>query len=234
MRIIPVIDVMGGVVVRGVAGRRSEYRPLCSALTDSTEPVEVAEALVKATAALQVYVADLDAITGASLSKFDTTEFPVPVLLDAGLRTLEQLDAMRNRPNVRLVVGTETWTVPPTAWPEPFSATLSLDYFRGELRRAWLPLSASERGPGGEVSSIVARCASVIVLDIARVGTGQGSGTEGIIRELRLNYPKLELIAGGGVKDRGDIRRLEEAGADAVLVASALHDGSLFRGRQLS
>lgn len=219
MRIIPVIDVMGGVVVRAVAGRRSKYRPLRSALTDSIDPRVVAEALGNATGAAELYVADLDAILGDGVLSIDPSRFPGTVLFDGGLRTLEQLEAMRNRPNVRPVVGTETWTVPPTAWPEPFPAILSLDYFRREFRRGW---------PGmAEATALAERVASIIVLDIARVGTGQGSGTEAILRELRLRYPKLELLAGGGVKDREDIRRLEDAGADAVLVASALHDGSL-------
>ena len=46
MRIIPVLDVMGGIVVRAVAGRRSEYRPLVSKLTTSVEPAEVARTLL--------------------------------------------------------------------------------------------------------------------------------------------------------------------------------------------
>lgn len=225
MRIIPVIDVMGGVVVRAVAGRRSEYRPLRSSLTESTEPLAVAEALVNATGSLEVYIADLEAILGDGHASFDPSAFPGTVLFDAGLRTPDQLEAMNRWPDVRPIVGTETWTLPPSEWPQPFPAILSLDYFNGELRSAWRP--------GSESITIASRCTSIIVLDIARVGTGQGSGTEAIIRTLRRQYPKLELIAGGGVKDREDIRRLEAAGADAVLIASALHDGSLLRGGQL-
>ena len=61
-RIIPVLDVMGGVVVRAIGGRREEYRPIVSRLTDSTAPVEVANALLAATGAAEFYVADLDAI----------------------------------------------------------------------------------------------------------------------------------------------------------------------------
>ena len=47
MRLIPVLDVMNGVVVRGVGGRRSEYRPIVSQLTSSTDPVEVARVLIE-------------------------------------------------------------------------------------------------------------------------------------------------------------------------------------------
>src|SRR3954451_24567824 len=45
MQIIPVLDIQGGIVVRAIGGRRSEYRPLVSRLTDSTEPLAVAHAM---------------------------------------------------------------------------------------------------------------------------------------------------------------------------------------------
>src|SRR5262249_42377243 len=64
MRIIPVLDVMNGVVVRGVAGRRSEYRPLVSRLTPSCRPEDVAAALHSHFGFTEFYVADLDAIAG--------------------------------------------------------------------------------------------------------------------------------------------------------------------------
>src|SRR5207248_953553 len=65
MRVIPVLDLMNGVVVRGVAGRRSEYRPLVSRLTMSCAPEDVVAALQTHFGFTEYYVADLDAIQGA-------------------------------------------------------------------------------------------------------------------------------------------------------------------------
>jgi phosphoribosylformimino-5-aminoimidazole carboxamide ribotide isomerase len=48
-----------------------------------------------------------------------------------------------------------------------------------------------------------------------------------LCRELRGVYPQLELLTGGGVRNVGDLRQLVASGCDAVLVASALHDGRL-------
>ena len=62
MRFLPVLDIRGGIVVRALAGRRSEYRPLVSQLTDSTDPVVVAEAIRADFGWTEFYVADLDAI----------------------------------------------------------------------------------------------------------------------------------------------------------------------------
>ena len=35
MEVIPVIDLLGGQVVRGVAGRRDEYRPIVSQIAEA-------------------------------------------------------------------------------------------------------------------------------------------------------------------------------------------------------
>jgi phosphoribosylformimino-5-aminoimidazole carboxamide ribotide isomerase len=86
-RIIPVLDVLGGHVVRAVGGRRSEYRPIVSRVTNSTEPLHVARDLLAVTGAKELYVADLDAIRGGELSEATRTllnAIDVPVWLDGG------------------------------------------------------------------------------------------------------------------------------------------------------
>jgi uncharacterized protein related to proFAR isomerase len=64
------------------------------------------------------------------------------------------------------------------------------------------------------------------VLDLARVGSGEGPDVASIA-ELRARVPNVELLAGGGVRDAADLRALEEAGAAGALVATALHSGAI-------
>src|SRR5262245_2781701 len=64
MRVIPVIDLMNGQVVRGIAGRRSEYRPIKSRIATDAQPATVARAFVEHFGFETAYVADLDAIEG--------------------------------------------------------------------------------------------------------------------------------------------------------------------------
>ena len=45
--------------------------------------------------------------------------------------------------------------------------------------------------------------------------------------QIRAAFPRTTMITGGGVRDLDDLRRLAESGIDGVLIASALHDGSL-------
>jgi phosphoribosylformimino-5-aminoimidazole carboxamide ribotide isomerase len=69
----------------------------------------------------------------------------------------------------------------------------------------------------------------LIVLDVARVGRGGGTGTDDLCAELRRRWRDVCLIAGGGVRGVEHLWRLRAVGADAALVASALHDGTLTR-----
>src|SRR4051794_31268868 len=68
MQILPVLDLLGGQVVRGVAGRRQDYRPMRSPLIDSSEPLAVSRRFRAVFGLDELYVADLDAIAGQAPS----------------------------------------------------------------------------------------------------------------------------------------------------------------------
>ena len=57
--------------------------------------------------------------------------------------------------------------------------------------------------------------------------TISGRPTLELCRRIRSRHGGIELITGGGIRGSQDISDATRAGADAVLVASALHDGSL-------
>ena len=86
--------------------------------------------------------------------------------------------------------------------------------------------------PAGEPAHLVAARAAnagpgaVIVIDLARVGTGTGLDL-GLIGRVRKTTPGLALVAGGGVRGLEDLVRLANAGCDGALVATALHNGRL-------
>jgi phosphoribosylformimino-5-aminoimidazole carboxamide ribotide isomerase len=236
MRVIPVLDLLAGVVVRGVAGQRAHYKPLKSQITSSVKPLEVARALREALESRTLYVADLDAIVHRRpnldlYARLAAEGFEC--LVDAGLRDLPAAREVLEAGAATAVVGLETW---PSA--RALAALLqavpaerlvfSLDLHEG------VPL-ADSAGWGSTDPFRVARSAleagvtRMIVLDLGRVGTGQGVSTLTLCRRLRAIDRKLELITGGGVRDARDLQALCQAGIDGVLVASALHDGRLTR-----
>jgi phosphoribosylformimino-5-aminoimidazole carboxamide ribotide isomerase len=77
--------------------------------------------------------------------------------------------------------------------------------------------------------AVAAGARRLLVLDLLRVGERAGLGTEALCAALAADHPAVELAAGGGVRDLGDLRRLQASGVAGVLVASALHDGALTR-----
>ena len=68
-----------------------------------------------------------------------------------------------------------------------------------------------------------------IVLDLTRVGSGEGPDVT-LLGELHARFPDVELLAGGGVRDAADLRALADAGASGALVATALHGGAIEAG----
>ena len=236
MRVIPVIDTLRGQVVRGVAGRRHEYRPVVSRLIGSAEPLAVARAFRDHFGLTELYLADLDAIAGApaaltTYAALRTEGFCLWV--DAGIRRPEDARPLAGAAVAGMVAGLETLHGPDVlrALCDQYGSEriiFSLDLKGG------MPLgevAAWQAADAGLIAAQAVGCGvrRLIVLDLARVGVGAGLGTEALCERLALAYPQVEIIAGGGVRDAADLRRLKGCGVRGVLVASALHDGRLSR-----
>jgi phosphoribosylformimino-5-aminoimidazole carboxamide ribotide isomerase len=67
---------------------------------------------------------------------------------------------------------------------------------------------------------------TVVVIDLARVGTAAGIDLE-LMGRLRAQLPGVTLIAGGGIRGWTDLQRLADTGCDGALVATALLTGDL-------
>jgi phosphoribosylformimino-5-aminoimidazole carboxamide ribotide isomerase len=206
VRVVGVIDLMGGTAVHAVRGERERYRPLGDPL-----------ALARRYGVEELYVADLDAIAGGPVQTAIIAALArgARVMVDAGVRGPELRDL-----GVRVIVGTETLA---DADALTADAILSIDLYDGRV------ISRDPRLAG--LSALDAlRCLAgpreVIVLDLARVGTGAGPDVE-TIAEIHAAFPDLELLAGGGVRGEDDLRALADAGAVGALVGTALHGGGL-------
>jgi phosphoribosylformimino-5-aminoimidazole carboxamide ribotide isomerase len=255
VRIIPVIDLLGGLVVRGIGGRRDEYRPVVSQIAADAQPASVADAFRKL-GYHEVYVADLDAIAGhdPAWSQYEALAAAgLQLWVDAGMaipfsaegvggwfREECGLDAPAHSQNRRatpahslhrVVVGLESLPGIETldqilTAVGPDRLVFSLDLKRGAPRTTiheWRNHSAL--AIAREVLELGIR--HLIMLDLADVGEARGSSTISLCRQVRALDADVELIAGGGVRNRADLDALADAGCIAALVASALHDGQL-------
>lgn len=66
----------------------------------------------------------------------------------------------------------------------------------------------------------------VICTDISRDGMLQGPADALYVR-LHEKYPSLRITVSGGISSMADIRRLEEAGLDRVIVGKAIYEGHI-------
>jgi phosphoribosylformimino-5-aminoimidazole carboxamide ribotide isomerase len=236
MRILPVLDLLDGRVVRGVAGMREQYRPIQSVLTDGCDPLQIAEAIRSRFGFAELYLADLDAILHGRpnvsiLRSLNDAGFTL--MVDAGLRQGNDAAPIVAVGVQQVVAGLETLAGPQELrrLVEQLGSTrvvFSLDLRGGR------PLGDPAQWPDADPFSIAgaaidAGCTQLIILDIARVGTAEGVPTLPLCAEIRRAYPWATLITGGGIRGIEDLRRLEESPVDAVLIASALHNGSIGR-----
>lgn len=244
-RLIPVLDVKSGRVVRAVGGRRDEYQPIKCPLSGSSMPTNIADTLSYLAGADEPYVADLDAIrAGGGISravKLLLEARTTPMWLDAGIGPRLRVRDLPAFPHLRPVVGSETCDSPnilrdalAEAGDRPVA--FSIDLKAGQLLGNWRNWGLDGEG---DAFALVRRVIgmgirTLIVLDLARVGTGTGTGTEPLLRAIRAGFPEVDLIAGGGVRTWADVDRLGESGATGVLVASALHDGTIKSPRRVS
>jgi phosphoribosylformimino-5-aminoimidazole carboxamide ribotide isomerase len=231
------LDLKGGRVVRGVAGEREKYRPIVSTLASSSIPREVASAFQTLFGFQEIYLADLDAIDGAPPTLAIYSELQslgVNLWVDAGIRVAEQIVPLFDARVTTIVAGLETLAGPDVLSEIIQRAGAERIIFSLDLRKQ-KPLAAfaawREADPisiAGEAFALGVR--RLLVLDLASVGMSGGTGTEELCRNLSWTHPVLEIIAGGGVRDIDDLRRLRDAGVQNVLVASALHDGRIKPG----
>ncbi len=232
LKVIPVIDVLNGIVVHAVRGKRSEYQPIQSILCKSVEPLEVAKAF-KTLGFSELYIADLDAITGGSVNfqffKRIAKKTGLKLMVDAGVSDLETAEKLLNCGVSKVVIGTET---------------LQSKSFVGEAVR----LFGSERvivsldlkgdkvlvklGFDGYKSPMCflrefkeMGVSGVIVLDLTRVGSSEGVNVD-FLKKVLEAVP-MDIYVGGGVRDITDLVALKELGVSGVLVATALHSGKI-------
>ena len=226
------------MAVHAVGGRRDQYQPIRSIWQASDHPDLLAEALRRGLGIDTLYVADLDAISGrppdVALYRRLCRE-RASLWLDAGVMDRRALEPLWDvGESLRIVVGLESIAGPSAITgivdrAEPHRVIFSLDLDDGRPRFA-----PGANWPAADPLEIVARVVGLgvrrlIVLDLSRVGTDRGIGTEALLGRIREAHPDLSVAVGGGIRGIDDVQRLRESGASVVLVGSAIHDGRIGR-----
>jgi phosphoribosylformimino-5-aminoimidazole carboxamide ribotide isomerase len=234
MRVIPVLDLKDGLVVHGVKGERQYYKPVVSVLTHRAEPMAVARAFSEKLGLHELYVADLNAIQGHGHHQAVIAELGqeqrIRLWVDAGITGVSDALRLLEIGVSKVIIGAETldsWNVLKIICTTiPISnLVFSLDMQAGQVLSRSSQLAAL--GPLQVLERVQQMgLQEVILLDLARVGSGAGLDRE-LIAESRRRYPDLALFAGGGIRDAQDLRDLEAMGVAGALVATALHQGMI-------
>lgn len=218
MKLIPVIDLKNGIVVHAKHGERENYQPIKSVLTTKNDIYSVLNAFLTLNAFDTFYIADLNAITkqgnNANLITEVLNNFPeITFLIDAGYQKSQTF-----LPNYFPVLGSECFTdanfLELTDFKKHF--ILSLDFgSNGEK------LGSQKFFTQTELWS-----ENVIVMTLNRVGSSKGVDID-LLAKFKRDYPKINFIAAGGVRNIEDLAQLKKVEIEQVLVASALHSGAI-------
>jgi phosphoribosylformimino-5-aminoimidazole carboxamide ribotide isomerase len=236
MRIIPVLDLMNGQVVHATRGERDQYRPVQSLLVSDAKPLSVARALQDETGCDEFYIADLDAILGRG-AQYNVVqeladELKSELWVDAGISNEAAALEALNGGATRVIICSETLP--------------NLDVLRAI--RATLPSEQLVFSVDIMKGQVVSRCSSLhgqdplialdllsregwshfIILTLDQVGTGGGPDWS-LLKAASHRFPRLSLIAGGGVRTPGDLQDLAAMNISGVLVATSLHRGWITR-----
>jgi phosphoribosylformimino-5-aminoimidazole carboxamide ribotide isomerase len=234
MHVLPVLDLMKGRVVRGIAGQRESYRPVQSVLTSSSDPLEVVEAFHSQLGLSQFYVADLDAIQHqsphVSLLKKLAERFP-GLWLDAGLRKESDIPSILESQDITFIAGLETLEGPHILKDLSERLGSGRIVFSLDLKRG-VPMGNLTRWRSATPWDLAREAIDMgieklIVLDLAQVGVGGGVSTLSLCQRIKRDFPFVNIITGGGVRNAADLAQLKQSEIDGVLIASALHDGSI-------
>ena len=148
MILYPVLDLKGGIVVRGQGGDRANYKAVRSVLVGSADPLDVSRAIRDELGLDCLYIADLDSIGGAPFSAATIGSLRAlgfSLMVDAGVRSAEEAAAVAAAGADGVIAALETLPDPDSLAEVvrevgPDRAVFSLDLKDGRLlcdRQGW-------------------------------------------------------------------------------------------------
>jgi phosphoribosylformimino-5-aminoimidazole carboxamide ribotide isomerase len=225
MRVIPVLDLVDGLVVLASGGKRDSYRPIDTPLCPDPSPARVLQSMLEIFPFDIFYIADLDAIEGrlsnanlvVSLAQ---THRDIEFWIDAGFGDRKDLIHYAKSSNIRFVIGSESLHS-----LQAYSVLCRDPLLRGHIlsldRKDGLELGSSDI-----INEPHLWPDTVISMDLTQVGQAGGPNLARI-RELSATRENIDVVAAGGVRDINDLIQLNANGVKYALVATALHSGKL-------
>jgi phosphoribosylformimino-5-aminoimidazole carboxamide ribotide isomerase len=192
----------------------------------------MARALCLRSASTALYIADLDALQGAApqvecLRRLLDGLPGLTLWIDAGFADAQAALALQRQLGADHVRLLPVFASESLASVAALRSVAELGQRADEEGLAGVALSLDRRDgrhldPAGCWDAPALWPQRIIVMTLERVGTDAGPDLE-TIAGVRRQAPAATLIGAGGLRDAADLVAAGEAGADAWLVASALH-----------
>lgn len=221
MQIIPVIDLLDGVVVHAKKGERQHYQAIQSLLTHSSKPLDIVAALLEYFPFRQIYIADLNAIqkihhapNNFACIENISKQFPeLELWIDAGINSAAERSQWE-KINAKLILGSENFS--------DLSHFLAVQVIDSAFILSLDYMPTGYQGPKELLESTKYWPADVILMSLTHVGANQGVNV-GLLQQFTPYADKFNLYAAGGVSDIHDLKLLESIGVQGALIATALH-----------
>jgi len=223
LHIIPVIDLLNGVVVHAKQGARAQYRAIQSSLTSSSHPIDIVKSFMALYPFKTLYIADLNAIqklanTGQShqqiLEEIHLLFPHLTLWIDAGIN--DDVEAQKwQKSYTQLVLGSESFTR--LSQYQTLIATLNKSYV---LSLDFLPQGYA--GPTELLQDSQHWPKEVIVMTLKQVGANMGIdhiAVNAIVNKAQHH----QIFAAGGIRGINDLSQLKKLYVHGALIASALH-----------
>ncbi|WP_456477729.1 HisA/HisF family protein [Geoglobus ahangari] len=214
MKVYLAMDIKGGRVVAGKAGRRDEYEEVhrSSRIASTSVPAKLVEEI----GPRNVYIADLDRIEGKGDNSKEIEEVCRAVeeaIVDGGFRELGEVENAGYIP----VFGTETFDLRKL---EDGEYIVSID-----IRERLLDRSGMFESVEDVVEYLNSfRIRAILVLPIHQVGTM--SFDFGVVERV-LGLTSHDVLTGGGMRSIEDLERAKEMGLSGAIISTALHLGNI-------
>jgi phosphoribosylformimino-5-aminoimidazole carboxamide ribotide isomerase len=219
MQIVPVIDLLDGLVVAAKQGERASYQPIKSEICSTSSIEDVLNGFLTIYPFKTIYIADLNSITNSGnnhslidniLSQYKNIEF----WIDNGKEVQDLTENVAT--NYIPVTGSE------------YQNTKGINNLHGVLKNTILSLDffpdQGYTGPKELLNNSTLWPQDIIIMSLEKVGKNAGPD----IKRLEIfqqKHPDKNFIAAGGVRNEKDLLNLHKIGINHVLIASALHSG---------
>lgn len=229
MYVIPAIDIIDGQCVRLTQGDFDQKKIY------HTDPVEVAVRF-EAAGLTRLHVVDLDGAKAQHIVNYKTLSriaqyTSLHIDFGGGLKSSEDVYIAFESGAHQITGGTVAVKAPDLflEWVDtygPDRIILGADVRNGNIAvSGWQ--EDSQMPLMGFLEKFLAHGLShVICTDVSRDGLLQGSALD-LYSRIRDRFPKIKLIASGGVSSLNELRKLRELGCYGAIVGKAIYEGKL-------